>query len=1311
MTFDAGSIEASFDVDRTAFQQGLAAAKREAEEFAAKKYGIKIDVDADTSRARSAMRALRTEANRDIRVNVSTNQADTRIAALRQQMQSLSGDAKKAGEDGASGLNAMLDAAVVLGPALVPLAEGVGGLASGLAGDVLTLGLAVKGVQADIAANNAEGRAFKSVLTTANQGLQQLEQTAAKGVLTPFQREMAQINSQIPQFNSFIGKMSATAGDTAAHGVNTLVNLLTAAEPLIVDASHALDQIFARFDTWSQGDGAAKFFATLDSEIPVAVDVIGNLFTTITNLLSAVTPVGQTVLDTIDGISSVLSDIPVPILTAVVTGLVAWRLAAIGSAAATALVAATSGKAATAAGEETVALRAQAIAAAQAEAAMYGLAGANGAAGASGLAAARSGGMRIAGGAAAASALRGGAAAEGEGSLLAGAAVGGGLLARAGAMASKAIVPLLIGYFVSGALHNATKGSTGVGAAEGAVFSDLFRPWQAGAATRGYYSDVRAEQQNALDQRDINRLNERYFGTQQRYAITSYGPQGTASNTQQYERSYGYRYAQSQDALNIGQAHSLGAMTNPSSIASGQQAVTAAIQARIEAEQALFKAGKENVTLDGDMKVSTEQFRRVYAAFGNDYAKTVDYFRGHSIALTEDAVALQDVTTKTARYNDFLTQSSMKYNLTSQQVTAYATALGLTYDKVTATTQSEQQAVSIMGMLNERFANGNGAVQGWLSAISQVDLSTDTLTQRVSILGAGLSALQGVQNSMALSNLTAADDIEKVANAIEQNSHSVGRHGQLLGQLVDVNGRWIVQQPKLTAGSLKISEAMAKAGTSAIQLAQSIYQNTGSAEQAFAAYSGLRQQFIDTEIGAGRTRQAAERLANQIYGIPKNAKTFVDLLNKDNVAAAIRSLTGQLVGFGKIISKALVALTGADHAKAQLNDIISALGLIDRTTARPHVAPVYTPPVDLPGGVHYPGVGTPPPNSSGSGSRRYTGATGRYIDRGTTPTADDVPIWVSKGEYVVNAAATARHFALIDAINRGTFVMPGFAAGGSPSLITQPTAPGHHGSHSGSHSRSAATATATKLTNLINQLVGLLGNDLPQFAGLATASVAQARSTFDAIFRDLQKAYVAHRISLAALQRFRTGEFAARADIVAYNRGQQQIAKDQGVLSNVTNERNNIINTTRSGFDIGTSGNGYKVGIMSSLDKQLADAKKFESYRAQAVKLGLSKTLLAQITSEGPEQAGKNLEAIVKGGKSYVTSIDSKYAALTGVGQRLGDAQTKTLYGTTQAALTAKIHAEGRAQTALQRKIKDELAALRNELAALRTDIKNRKRV
>jgi hypothetical protein len=58
-------------------------------------------------------------------------------------------------------------------------------------------------------------------------------------------------------------------------------------------------------------------------------------------------------------------------------------------------------------------------------------------------------------------------------------------------------------------------------------------------------------------------------------------------------------------------------------------------------------------------------------------------------------------------------------------------------------------------------------------------------------------------------------------------------------------------------------------------------------------------------------------------------------------------------------------------------------------------------------------------------------AAGGYIHQGTGPTADDVPIWASRGEYVVKAASVAKYGTrMLDKINAGRFAAGGHVGQG-----------------------------------------------------------------------------------------------------------------------------------------------------------------------------------------------------------------------------------------------------------------------------------------
>jgi hypothetical protein len=138
--------------------------------------------------------------------------------------------------------------------------------------------------------------------------------------------------------------------------------------------------------------------------------------------------------------------------------------------------------------------------------------------------------------------------------------------------------------------------------------------------------------------------------------------------------------------------------------------------------------------------------------------------------------------------------------------------------------------------------------------------------------------------------------------------------------------------------------------------------------------------------------------------------------------------------------------------------------------------------------------------------------------------------------------------------------------------------------------------------------------------------------------------------------------------------------------------------TLRSGFDIGTSGNGYQYGIMASLNSTISDDRHFLHLRNEAEHLGLRPGLLRQIMSEGPQQAGANLEAIVAGGQAFVNRLNRRYARLQAIAAAGGAAQAGEDYQKRIA------NAADRAQDT-RKKMLDEQKAVRQDVKSIRQDL------
>ncbi|MGH3632375.1 MAG: transglycosylase SLT domain-containing protein, partial [Sciscionella sp.] len=126
-------------------------------------------------------------------------------------------------------------------------------------------------------------------------------------------------------------------------------------------------------------------------------------------------------------------------------------------------------------------------------------------------------------------------------------------------------------------------------------------------------------------------------------------------------------------------------------------------------------------------------------------------------------------------------------------------------------------------------------------------------------------------------------------------------------------------------------------------------------------------------------------------------------------------------------------------------------------------------------------------SKTGGPLRGFGGATGGYVTGPGGPKADKVgPTWLSNGEYIVNAASTAKHLPLIQAINADR--LPGMAEGGAIGSITQ-----HDFSTSApSYLRWAADINAA-LDGIGKQIARTIASAIPGGSGVARwANVALA---------------------------------------------------------------------------------------------------------------------------------------------------------------------------------------------------------------------------
>jgi hypothetical protein len=159
---------------------------------------------------------------------------------------------------------------------------------------------------------------------------------------------------------------------------------------------------------------------------------------------------------------------------------------------------------------------------------------------------------------------------------------------------------------------------------------------------------------------------------------------------------------------------------------------------------------------------------------------------------------------------------------------------------------------------------------------------------------------------------------------------------------------------------------------STLELSAATLDQTGSQQKASDVIKTGRDQVIKMGEAFGLTKAGAERYADSLGLIPSNVKTSVQLSGVREAENTLAYLTRS-----RAIQIAVRTVQGGSGTATGGN------------IARAQGGPVYGP---------------------------------------GTSTSDSIPALLSNGEYVINARQTAQHYALIEAINRGTY--RGYAAGG-----------------------------------------------------------------------------------------------------------------------------------------------------------------------------------------------------------------------------------------------------------------------------------------
>lgn len=227
--------------------------------------------------------------------------------------------------------------------------------------------------------------------------------------------------------------------------------------------------------------------------------------------------------------------------------------------------------------------------------------------------------------------------------------------------------------------------------------------------------------------------------------------------------------------------------------------------------------------------------------------------------------------------------------------------------------------------------------------------ATDSLHTAAAAAGSLHAALQ-LLNGEALSARDAERQFQAAIDGVTQSIEDNGR-------TLDIN----------TQEGRNNQEALDSIATTAMTVADSIYELTGSQDQATDAIRQGRRALIDAAIEMGVSRQRAEALADEILGIPRQWTTG--------------------------------ARFNDDAARRRIRDFRGVLDGIPRTKTVDVINRIFT-------------------QRFGASASQATFQTGGTV-RGPAG-IDRVPILATAGEEVIRAPQAEKHRALLKAINSGS---------------------------------------------------------------------------------------------------------------------------------------------------------------------------------------------------------------------------------------------------------------------------------------------------
>lgn len=413
-------------------------------------------------------------------------------------------------------------------------------------------------------------------------------------------------------------------------------------------------------------------------------------------------------------------------------------------------------------------------------------------------------------------------------------------------------------------------------------------------------------------------------------------------------------------------------------------------------------------------------------------------------------------------------------------------------------------------------------------------------------------------------------------------------------------------------------------------------QNAGM-DKVDAAYSKGYDSLVEAARGFGLGADAAKKLADQLLHVPKEVKLKGNL---DDLESKLRTAKSQLKGVpsskkAKLLGDIADLERKIRAAKAEISGVVGKTVGINIVTTHSNVGTV----------AHEGG--------------QYKAAGGLISGPGSG-TSDDVPIWASNGEFVVNAQSAKKNRRLLEAINNG---MPGFAKGGTISKARQAAIDRANAEHS-----AAGEAMGSLDISYFGRVAGYKTSSFQNAVG-APSGVGDLAQTLNDWQAKIKAATHGAQESKLVRDFDRFGAAALKNEKALLSVSSRlDAARDKlsALKDSFAQLKDSVSSSVVAYGSIAKQGTGQPGGaksVINQLSTDTATAKRFAADLETLRKKGLNSQSLSELAQAGIDGGGlENAERLLGASKGDISTINGLEKQLQAAGGAAGTSAANSMY-------------------------------------------------